>query len=175
MKKIKSSRRVTVRRSSGISSPKKGPGRGEARQMASANDVAKFILREAGEMTCLKLQKLLYYSQAWSLVWDDEPIFHERIEAWANGPVVPDIYNQHAGKYQVSTWPSGRIGELTDDNIETIRAVLGFYGQKSGFELSQITHFEDPWKDAREGLAPGQRGNRVITHSAMAEYYSALV
>ncbi len=53
--------------------------------MASCLDVAEYILREMGPVTAMKLQKLVYYSQAWSLVWDEEPIFEEEIQAWANG------------------------------------------------------------------------------------------
>src|SRR5680860_1872649 len=58
--------------------------------MASVLDVAEYILKETGSMTTMKLQKLVYYSQAWSLVWDEKPLFGEPIEAWANdGPVRP--------------------------------------------------------------------------------------
>ncbi|WP_307850044.1 MULTISPECIES: type II toxin-antitoxin system antitoxin SocA domain-containing protein [unclassified Saccharopolyspora] len=42
-------------------------------------------------MTAMKLQKLVYYSQAWHLVWDERPLFDEPVQAWANGPVVPDL------------------------------------------------------------------------------------
>ena len=49
-------------------------------------DVAAYILEQKGSMTTMKLQKLVYYSQAWSLVWDEKPLFEEAIEAWANGP-----------------------------------------------------------------------------------------
>jgi len=52
-------------------------------------DVSRYILERMGEMTAMKLQKLCYYAQAWSLVWDERPLFDERIEAWANGPVCP--------------------------------------------------------------------------------------
>jgi hypothetical protein len=34
---------------------------------------------------------------------------------------------------------------------------------------------EDPWRDARGGLAPGARSNAEITQAAMAEYYTALL
>jgi hypothetical protein len=51
--------------------------------MPSAHDFAAYVLAEQGEMTTWKLQKLVYYSQAWHLVWDGEPLFTERIEAWA--------------------------------------------------------------------------------------------
>jgi uncharacterized phage-associated protein len=59
--------------------------------MASAHDVAAYILSRQGRMTAMKLQKLVYYSQAWSVVWDERPLFPEKIEAWANGPVVRDL------------------------------------------------------------------------------------
>jgi uncharacterized phage-associated protein len=49
--------------------------------MATAHDVAAYILRGQGEMTAMKLEKLVYYAQAWSLVWDEEPLFKERVEA----------------------------------------------------------------------------------------------
>jgi hypothetical protein len=39
--------------------------------MASARDVAAYILSRQGRMTAMKLQKLVYYSQAWSVVWDE--------------------------------------------------------------------------------------------------------
>ena len=41
--------------------------------MANVFDTAKYILEQKGDMSTMKLQKLCYYSQAWGLVWDDEP------------------------------------------------------------------------------------------------------
>ena len=49
--------------------------------MPSVHDVAKFILKERGSMTVMKLHKLLYYAQAWTLVWDEKPLFCQKIEA----------------------------------------------------------------------------------------------
>src|SRR5258708_570857 len=63
--------------------------------MATVHDVAAYILGKCGPMTAMKLQKLVYYSQAWGLVWDERPLFAEQIEAWANGPVVRDLYDKH--------------------------------------------------------------------------------
>ena len=56
--------------------------------MMTVLDVAAYILERQGSMTTMKLQKLVYYCQAWSLVWDERPLFDESIEAWANGPVL---------------------------------------------------------------------------------------
>lgn len=142
--------------------------------MFSANDVAQYIFKLLGEMTAMKLQKLLYYSQAWSLVWDDRPLFNEEIEAWVNGPIVPDIYASHRGKYQLSDWQQGNWKNLDAKAKETIEAVLKTYGDKSSHWLSELTHQEEPWKNARKGLAVGERGNNTITHESMAEYYSNL-
>lgn len=141
---------------------------------ATAHDVAAYILRKNGLMTAMKLQKLVYYSQAWSLVWDDSPLFHERIEAWANGPVVPVLYALHRGTYDLISWDRGNADELTSVQRETVDAVLEAYGDKSSQWLSDLTHSEAPWKNARHGLAPGQRGNSEISLAAMAEYYGSL-
>ena len=65
-------------------------------------DVAAFILEKQGEMTAMKLQKLIYYSQAWSLVWDEATLFQEHVQAWAIGPVVPELYAAHKGLYSVA-------------------------------------------------------------------------
>lgn len=68
---------------------------------ASVLDVAAYVLESQGPMTHMKLQKLCYYSQAWHLAWDGVPLFPERIEAWANGPVVPVLYEALRGEFQV--------------------------------------------------------------------------
>jgi len=143
--------------------------------MATAHDVAAYILREKGEMTAMKLQKLVYYSQAWSLVWDDEPLFLDRIEAWANGPVVPALYNEHRGKFKVDSWKKGNPDKLGAKQRKSIDAVLKYYVDRSSQWLSDLTHREYPWGDARQGLGPGERGTRVISHASMAEYYGSLV
>lgn len=143
--------------------------------MATVFDVAAYILEQQGEMTAMKLQKLVYYAQAWSLVWDEKPLFENRIEAWANGPVVPDLYQAHKGMFRVAYGMiSGEETELAPEQKETIDAILKYYGDKSSQWLSDLTHAEDPWKDARCGLDAGERGNREITHEAMAEYYGSL-
>lgn len=139
----------------------------------SAHDVAAFILQQRGEMTAMKLQKLVYYSQAWSLVWDEEPLFGEQVEAWANGPVVRELYRRHQGNFKVRDW-DGDPSKLNETQRETILKVLEFYGPMAAQVLSDLTHNEDPWLKARAGLAVGDRGSRVISHADMAEYYSSL-
>lgn len=142
--------------------------------MATADDVAAYILARQGPMSAWKLQKLVYYAQAWSLVWDERTLFDERIEAWANGPVVPALYRKHRGKFKIGEWSYGDPEQLTAEERETVDAVLAFYGERSGHWLSELSHAEEPWLQAREGLAEGERGNREITVDSMADYYGAL-
>lgn len=145
--------------------------------MADVFDVAGYILHQRGEMTTWKLQKLVYYSQAWSLVWDEYPIFDERIEAWANGPVCPALYQKHRGAFLIKESDiadDADLDDLDENEKETIDAVLSYYGDKSSQWLSDLTHREDPWRDARIGLSDGERGNVEITHGAMADYYGNL-
>lgn len=142
--------------------------------MASVHDVAAYILKRQGPMSAMKLEKLVYYCQAWSLVWDDRPLFRARIEAWASGPVVPQLYRLHRGQYAIKNWPEGNPSALTESERETIDAVLKFYGNKTSQWLSDLTHSESPWLEARRGLAPTDRGKREIPTDTMAEYYSSL-
>jgi uncharacterized phage-associated protein len=143
--------------------------------MAKAIDVAEYILKKRGSMTAMKMQKLVYYSQAWSLVWDEKPLFQDRIQAWANGPVAPALYYHHRGRFDVSpgTIP-GDSEALTAQERATVDGVLSYYGDMSAQALSDLTHSEQPWKAAREGLAPTERGEKEITTEAMAEYYGSL-
>ena len=137
-------------------------------------DVAAYILEKMGSMTTMKLQKLVYYSQAWSLVWDEEPLFEENIEAWANGPVVRDLFDYHRGMYEISEMPIGNPRLLNREQRETVNAVLDYYGDKSAQWLIELTHMEDPWIQARKGLPPLERGDRVISLDTIADYYSSL-
>ncbi|WP_419659697.1 phage-associated protein [Desulfosarcina variabilis str. Montpellier] len=142
--------------------------------MANVFDVAAYILEQKGPMTTMKLQKLVYYSQAWSLVWDEAPLFPEEIQAWANGPVVRDLYDQHRGIYMISSMTNGDPNKLTGTQKETIDAVLEFYGDKSSQWLVDLTHIEAPWKNARIGVPDLSRSNKAISLASMAEYYSSL-
>ena len=144
--------------------------------MPSVFDVAAYILRQQGSMTAMKLQKLVYYSQAWSLAWDDDRMFPEEIQAWANGPVVPALFREHQGKFRVNgdTFPNGGPHVLTEVQESTCDAVLAFYGDKSPQWLSDLTHMESPWQDARSGLPAEARSGAVISLESMAEYYSSL-
>ena len=143
--------------------------------MAKVHDVAAYIISRLRSVDAMKLQKLLYYSQAWSLVWDSRPLFPSKIEAWANGPVVREVFKAYQGQYKVSEPRYGNKDALNPTEKKTVEAILKFYGPKTGFYLSELTHKERPWMEARKGLAPGQLGDREITHVSMADYYGSRI
>ena len=146
--------------------------------MANVFDVAEYVLSQLGETSTMKLQKLVYYCQAWSLAWDGVPLFKEDFEAWMNGPVCPELYKAHKGTFKVK---SGFFGlyisddpNFSEDNIDSMNAVINYYGDKPPYWLSELTHNENPWKFARRGLSVGEPSNNVISKESMQLYYEGL-
>ena len=147
--------------------------------MASVSDVARYILDrlvpEGKSLTAWKIQKLVYYCQAWSLTWDEKPLFDERIEAWADGPVCPDLYAKHRGKIHIkATDIEGDVSVFDDEKRATMDTVIEYYGGKTGRYLKDLTHMERPWIDARGDTPPGHASDIEIPRDAMAEYYGGL-
>ena len=143
--------------------------------MATVFDAAKFILERKGQMSTMKLQKLCYYAQVWSLLWDDYPLFDEDFEAWANGPVCPELFYYSQGKFSVdANNMKGDSDNLTENQKDTVQRVLDFYGEKNAQWLSQLTHMEAPWKDARQGIPNGSPSKAKITKESMAMYSGCL-
>lgn len=142
----------------------------------SVFDVAKYILERMGEMTTWKLQKLVYYSQVWSLVWDERILFEDDFEAWANGPVVRALFSAHKGRLNISAHDlkKGEASVLDATAKETIDAVIRDYGGFSGRELSQIAHSERPWKEARRGIPAGDASENIIDRDVIIDFYTGL-
>lgn len=144
--------------------------------MATIFDVAKYITERTGKVSAMKLQKLMYYAQAWNLVWEEEPLFTNDFQAWANGPVLPTLYARHRGVFKVdaSLFADADSSKLTDAERGNIDKVLAFYGDKNAQWLSNLTHQENPWLDARGQLPAGASSEEVIPQAAIHEYYSSL-
>ena len=136
--------------------------------MAKVEDVAKYIINRSNGVDNLKLQKLLYYSQAVHLVLNDKkPLFNDRIEAWLYGPVVPNVYRKYKshGEADIPKCSAADIN-LSVNEIDAIDTTLEFYDKFSGPDLINRTHREKPWIDAYE---KGQ--NTEITEDAIYDYF----
>ena len=100
-------------------------GSQEEGQAVKVFDVAAYIIKQIGVVPATKLHKLVYYSQAWSLVWDELPLFREPIEAWANGPVVRSLYARHGVGCFLS--PKKMLEGSTKSSTKTNAILLTLY------------------------------------------------
>jgi uncharacterized phage-associated protein len=138
--------------------------------MISAHDVAAHLLKLLGETHTLKLQKLVYYTQAWHVALTGERLFEDEIQAWRKGPVCRALWDVHHGEAKVTDWPQGdpsRVGPIAQ---LVIAGVLATYGSVSGIELGKRTHREPPWREARPGLSDFANCENEITPKMMTYY-----
>ena len=145
--------------------------------MATVFDVAAYIIEKAGPQHPVSLQKLVYYSYSWHLVWEGERLFDQPIEAWRNGPVVKALYDHHKNTVKVSSEiVRGDVNNLTPSEKESIDAVLEAYGSKKPRELSSLSHLESPWINAREraGAKDGDSSNERLLDEDIMDFYSQL-
>jgi len=117
----------------------------------------------------LKLQKILYYIQGYAIKETHEPAFDAEIHNWQYGPVVEEVYfeyNQFRGEDIVLKDYDRRDGFFKRKNAinDIVLKVLNNCKNKSAFELVEMTHKEDPWKNTRQ--------NEVIKLDIISEYFS---
>ena len=145
--------------------------------MVSVFDVAKYILEKRGRMSTWKLQKLCYYSQAWHYTWTERPLFKEDFQAWRNGPVCPELFAAHKGKFMIDAneLSQGDSSKLNADEIESVNTVLQEYGNLEPYYLSELTHIESPWIKARGNLPKDANSEEVIPLESMGAYYGSLI
>lgn len=148
--------------------------------MYFASDIADWFLasvdREAGEsITHLKLQKLIYYAQAWSLALRDKPLFEEDFQAWAHGPVVRSVYDRFSGSaWMALAAPEEDLAEFDEDTIYLLEDIFDSYGEMGAKQLEELTHSEEPWIEARGSLSPEARSENIISKVSMTRFYRDL-
>lgn len=145
--------------------------------MANVSDVAKYFLEKDikadGEngISNLKLQKLVYYAQGFSLALFENALFDEKIEAWQHGPVTPSLYREYSANNgniipHVEN-PDFNPG-FTGAQVELLDEVFEVFGQFSAWKLRDMTHEEKPWLD-------NERHAGVISHAEMVEYFKTRI
>ncbi|CCF83414.1 Panacea domain-containing protein [Nitrolancea hollandica] len=169
----------------------------DKRPIATAADVARYFIALATEhgdlITNLKMQKLVYYAYAWTLVRNEKRLFSEAIEAWPNGPVVNTLYHDlkgygakpidveeflgiEPGKIfdELPTKYDELVSRFPEDVLETLDGVYEEYAPLSAFELVTMTHHEKPWVQARRGLEPTEHSvRRVDDDDIVAQFDTA--
>jgi uncharacterized phage-associated protein len=145
----------------------------------SALDIAKWFInaadREAGDaITHLKIQKLVYYGQGWSMALLRHPLFDENLLAWTHGPVARTVWD----KYKDSGFDS--IGwekitkRITGNASLLLEAVNDKYNVFSAKQLERMTHSEPPWMEARGGIPLEAKSDRPISKDTMEKYFRGL-
>jgi len=146
--------------------------------MADVFDVANYILEisreesEDGEyelISHMKLQKLVYFCQGFSLALLERPLFTEPIEAWEHGPVCPKLYHllKGYGASPVASITDPEKIALDENEKLLVKMVYNIYGQYSAAKLRKITHEEGPWKNSWTSAA--------ISLEDMADYFDSLL
>ena len=146
------------------------------------NDACDYVIERLSEarehMNVLKLQKLMYYVQAWSLAFYGQPLFQGKFQAWVHGPVNRLLYDRFVATkslYSDITQEDVRTvfdgSRIPEDARSHIESVLEVYAGYTGSQLEDMTHREDPWMKARVGLRQTDRCEIEIEESLMASYY----
>jgi uncharacterized phage-associated protein len=117
---------------------------------------------EEDPLTNLRLQKLLYCAQAWSLILRDSELFADELQAWQHGPVVPTIYHQPPdghGSNLLRLEAFADVPDLQGDEAEFVKRVWEAYNLYSALQLCKMTRQEMPWRKTwgdRPAHATGQ-------------------
>lgn len=144
----------------------------------SALDVAHCLIvlaaaePEPERLTNLRLQKLLYYVQGWSLAHRGRPMFSDEIQAWKYGPVVPTVYRRLQSNNDKPISPRGIKCEMSKLDVAFVASVWEDYKTYSAVGLLRMTHKEAPWIDARPGLPEDANSSARITQKSMRAFFS---
>lgn len=155
--------------------------------MASVKQISDYVifrLKSEGQtdLSVLKLQKLLYYIQAWHLAFFQRRAFEGEFQAWIHGPVNREIYDLYKDKkylyseINLDDISDPEVTEKLDEELKIhIDTILEAYAKFSGIQLEIMTHDEFPWVEAREGYKPNQRCEVSIKDTSMIDYYGARI
>ena len=137
--------------------------------MCTIKDVAKLFVKlgEGEDVTNLKVQKLAYYAQGFYLALFDKPLFNENIEAWAHGPVVPELYHEFKvyGKKPIpAAVKFNEYTRMTKAEIAHVEEIYEVFGQFSAWKLRNMTHEESPWLNNEETAS-------IISKDELKQYF----
>lgn len=137
----------------------------------AAESLINLSHEKANPLSSVKLQKLLYYAQAWHLVFHSDSLFDDEIEAWVHGPVVPCVFRKYCG---MGLSPLSRTASEIIARAH-LQGVWRVYGKFDEWELERLTDSEAPWKEARGDLPLDAPCHNRISKESMESYYSSLL
>nr|VFJ42946.1 MAG: Uncharacterized phage-associated protein [Candidatus Kentron sp. FM]VFJ43598.1 MAG: Uncharacterized phage-associated protein [Candidatus Kentron sp. FM]VFK05627.1 MAG: Uncharacterized phage-associated protein [Candidatus Kentron sp. FM] len=137
--------------------------------MITARNVAEYFLamaEEDSDLSNMKLQKLVYYSQAFHLAIFDQPLFEEEIEAWTHGPVCPELYHSYKqyGHNPIEYRNEKTFDMFSEEQIGLLNEVSEVFGKYSAGALRNMTHQDQPWIEMEETAG-------IIRKERMMDFY----
>nr|WP_145402944.1 type II toxin-antitoxin system antitoxin SocA domain-containing protein [Paenibacillus xylanexedens] len=145
--------------------------------MEKINNIADYFIKKGEDnnqfMTHLKLQKLCYYAQAWSLAIYNKPLVNEEFEAWVHGPVNNSLYRRFRTYGFDFIFSDDRLSSenLSPETLNLLDAIWRTYGHLDAKVLEGLTHSEEPWIEARKGLKDYEYSNNAIKQLTMKTFY----
>lgn len=143
--------------------------------------LANYILKHYGPMSHLKLQKLLFYCDAYCLAFFGEELVTDKFEAWVHGPVSRRVFDEMKGVSilyaDMEYSPIDGIDEdaefdnLPSDVKDLIADVLGNLNGWTGYQLEISTHNELPWQEARIGYSDAEKCHVEISKETTRTFY----
>ncbi len=118
----------------------------EGRVKMEALNVANYIIdnwSDKFEITNLKLNKLVYYSQVESLRKYNRPLFDDIVEAWQYGPVEPVVYHTFSSYGRNCITKSSDLAILDGTSKKLIDSVMDKLGMLTAFDLVTLSHKPD--------------------------------
>lgn len=127
---------------------------------------------EENRLTHLGLQKLLYFSQAWNYVLNNEWLFSDDCEAWVHGAVYHNVYDEFKKfKYKPLPYVSKKV-ELSKKEVEVLEYVKKYYFDVyTAKTLEKICHLEEPYKNIRKEYDKYERCETIIEKKHIQDYY----
>lgn len=154
--------------------------------ITNINDVTDYIIGQFvdddGSLSILKLQKLLYYAQAWHLAFGRGPLFAGKFQAWVHGPVSRQVFDRFKDTHSLFSAvgardirPEFNRDAMPPEARDHINEILEAYGHFSGVQLENMTHEEAPWLQARGTLKTYERSETEIDEQLMGVFYAKLL
>ena len=147
-------------------------------EIATPNNVSDYLISFAHStgdvITNLKLQKLLFYSQAWYLALKDDYIFEEDFQAWVHGPVLVSQYQRfrHYSYHPISediTEP-----DIPQELINHLNEIMDVFGGEGAYTLERLVHQESPWIESRDNLDQTEPSTNIISKEKMKTFYKQM-
>lgn len=149
----------------------------ETRQHPRSWGMADYLLlesRERGELlTPLKLQKLLFYADAWHMALYGDEATSEQFQAWVHGPVALTQYHRFKEYRWRPITEEIERPDLGDGLSQHLDEVIDVFGSESATALEIMTHQELPWLSARGGIPDDQPCNNYIDKGLTRDFYAS--